>query len=454
VRALRAGLVGLSLGLLLAFAGREVVGQERAGSGPGVTPGIAAHGGPVRAIAVGPAGLASGGLDQAVIFWSPSGQPRLVSRWHRGAVEALIAIPGGGFASAADDGSIAIWPAMGAVVPDATLQGHAGPVLALASDGVRLASGGFDGVVRIRDGDGAVTAFEGHRGAVTGLAFTPPGLVSAGRDGTLRLWPEGRVLAEYGAPLAALVALGSGAGTGVPDGAGSAFGGAGATTGSAGGAGVAAAGADGVIRLPDGRELATGPRPLVALAERDGILAAGSIGGDVGLWDWRAGRLLRVLDGPGLPVWSLGFAADGTLWTGGADRQLRRWDVMSGRPLAETAVAAWAPPAGADLAGARVFRACQACHALGADAPAMAGPTLHRLFGRRMGSVPGYAYSERLARGDIVWTPEAVADLFTRGPDVVTPGTRMPVQTVGNAEDLAALLRFLAVAPEAEPPAR
>ena len=73
----------------------------------------------------------------------------------------------------------------------------------------------------------------------------------------------------------------------------------------------------------------------------------------------------------------------------------------------------------------------------------MAGPHLHGLFGRRMGGVPGYAYSERLARGDIVWTPEAVADLFTRGPDVVTPGTKMPVQTVGEPSDLAALIRFL-----------
>ena len=60
-----------------------------------------------------------------------------------------------------------------------------------------------------------------------------------------------------------------------------------------------------------------------------------------------------------------------------------------------------------------------------------------------MGSLPGYTYSERLARGDIIWTPETVGDLFTRGPDVVTPGTRTPVQRVGNAEDLAALLRFL-----------
>ena len=76
----------------------------------------------------------------------------------------------------------------------------------------------------------------------------------------------------------------------------------------------------------------------------------------------------------------------------------------------------------------------------------MAGPHLHGLFGRRMGALADYPYSPRLARGDITWTPETVADLFTRGPDVVVPGTRMPVQTVGEPADLAALLRFLELA--------
>ena len=39
-----------------------------------------------------------------------------------------------------------------------------------------------------------------------------------------------------------------------------------------------------------------------------------------------------------------------------------------------------------------------------------------------------------------------MAELFTRGPDEMTPGTKMPVQRVGNAEDLRALLDFLEVA--------
>ncbi len=379
------------------------------------------HGGPVRALAVGEAAAASGGLDQSIIFWGLDGRARHVARWHQGAVEALIAIPGAGFASGAEDGRIAIWPPMGGPEPDMVLTGHEGPVTALASDGRSIASGGFDATVRVWDGNGGVTVHEGHRGPVTALAFSDRGLVSAGQDGTLRRWPEGRVLAEHGGPILALAV----------------FQGA-----------LAAAGADGRIHILGSRPatLATGPRPVVALAARGTLLAAAGPGGAVGLWDTAAHRLLRGLDGPGLPVWALGFAPDGNLWTGGADGRIRRWNSTTGRPLSESAATTAAIPEDADPDGARVFRACQACHALTAEAPPMAGPSLHGIFGRRMGSLAGYAYSPRLAQGDIIWTEETVADLFTRGPDVVTPGTRMPVQRLSEPSDLAALLRFLQTA--------
>ena len=155
----------------------------------------------------------------------------------------------------------------------------------------------------------------------------------------------------------------------------------------------------------------------------------------------------RLLDGPGMPVWSLAFSADGgVLWTGGQDARLRAWRMPAGLPLGTPGAEAAPPPPGADAEGARVFRACQACHALSAAAPPMAGPHLGGLFGRSMGSVAGYAYSPRLAAGDITWSAETLADLFTRGPDVVTPGTRMPVQRLSEPAELAALLRFLAVA--------
>lgn len=400
---------------------------------PGRAQELAGHGGPVRALAVLADGsLASAGFDQAVILWEPeTGRARRVLRWHAGALAALVALPSGRLASAGEEGRIALWPPGGAEAPATILEGHAGPVtaLAVAPDG-QLASAGWDSTVRVWAADGTARVLEGHAGAVGALAWTPAGLASAGADGTIRLWDGtgGRVLAAFGLPQNALAALPGGA--------------------------LAAGGADGLIRIlqPDGslREWTAGLRPIVALAAapEGGRLAVASLGGSAAIWSVADGRLLHGLDGPGLPLWSIAFAADGrSLWTGGQDRLVRRWDAATGAPLGPLAGAAEpALPAGADPEGARVFRACSACHALGADSGPMAGPSLHGIFGRRMGSLPGYAYSERLARGDITWTPETVADLFTRGPDVVTPGTRMPVQTVGEAGDLAALIRFLEAA--------
>ncbi|MBR0671967.1 hypothetical protein GXW76_12370 [Roseomonas soli] len=393
----------------------------------------AVHGGPVRALAVLAEGgaLASAGFDQSVIFWDlGTGRARAVVRWHAGAVNALVALPGGGVASGGEDGRIAIWPAEprdGA--PLRVLEGHEGPVASLAwRDGV-LASAAWDGTVRLWAEGVPTRVLEGHRGNVNAVVFRDDGVpVSAGFDGTVRAWGAdgvSQVIAEFALPQNALAALPSG--------------------------GVAVGGVEGAVRLITAngavRDLHAGSRPVVALAVNGPgtLLAAATLGGSVAVIGLPEGRLLHTLDGPGTPVWSAVFAPDGrTLWTGGADRRVRRWDAAAGRAIGPVEAEREAPPrAGLDAHGARVFRACSACHALTAEAGNMAGPHLHGLFGRRMGSVAGYAYSGRLARGDIVWTPETVADLFTRGPDVVTPGTRMPVQRVENPEDLAALLRFL-----------
>jgi cytochrome c len=93
--------------------------------------------------------------------------------------------------------------------------------------------------------------------------------------------------------------------------------------------------------------------------------------------------------------------------------------------------------------GAEVYRACVACHTLSADESNRAGPTLAGLFGRRIATLPGYRFSEALRHLDIVWTPETVAKLFEVGPATYTPGTRMPEQRIGSAEDRAALVAFL-----------
>jgi len=90
-----------------------------------------------------------------------------------------------------------------------------------------------------------------------------------------------------------------------------------------------------------------------------------------------------------------------------------------------------------------VFRACVACHTLRPEQENRAGPTLYGIFGRHIAAVPGYRYSEAFRHLDIVWTPETVAKLFELGPATFTPGTKMPEQRIGSAEDRAALVDFL-----------
>jgi cytochrome c len=87
-----------------------------------------------------------------------------------------------------------------------------------------------------------------------------------------------------------------------------------------------------------------------------------------------------------------------------------------------------------------------ACHTLTPGEVEKAGPSLYHLFGRRIGSLPGYNYSDALRNMDIVWTPETVSKMFEVGPMAYTPGTKMPEQTIGSADDRKALMDFLAKA--------
>src|SRR5213075_2837821 len=94
--------------------------------------------------------------------------------------------------------------------------------------------------------------------------------------------------------------------------------------------------------------------------------------------------------------------------------------------------------------GARLFRKCSACHELSAATGGKAGPTLHGLFGRKAGEVPGYAYSPALKASGLVWTDDTIDRLFALGPETVVPGSKMPLQRMPDPKDRAELIDFLA----------
>ncbi|HZL40934.1 MAG TPA: c-type cytochrome [Pseudolabrys sp.] len=395
------------------------------------------HGGPVRALAISSDGsrAVSGSFDTSAIRWSlERNVAEQVMRFHDGAVNAVVWLKDGRIVTGGADAHIAIWTP-GNPEPDKVLDGHGGPIAALAvsPDGTMLASGSWDHSVRIWPlTGGAPRVLEGNSQNVNGVAFSPDGgeLVSAGYDATLRIWrvSDGSVsVHNLPSPLNTVAVA--------PDGE------------------IATAGADGKVYFlsPQGDlrgDVQASPTPVIALAiSYDGTLvAAAGIRGSVAIIERKARKLEHTLVGPGLPVWSVAFFPDNrTLLTGGADRTIRRWDAVSGEPIGAVVVGAPDDPLAAYAGdpGARVFRACVACHTLSPDEGNKSGPSLAGIFGRRIATLPSYHYSDALKHMDIVWTPDTVAKMFEVGPMAYTPGTKMPEQKIGSPEERQALVEFL-----------
>ena len=396
------------------------------------------HGGPVRALAISGDGLTavSGSFDTSAIYWAlRSNTAEQVLRYHDGAVNAVAILADGRIVTASADTRIGIWR-VGETQPHRVLDGHTAPVAALAAspDGKMLASASWDRTVRLWSlSGGAARVLEGHQQNVNGVAFQPDAkaLVSAGYDGTLRIWPLAKntppIVSALPTPLNAVMVAKDGE--------------------------IVTAGADGnVYFLSAAGEVRAsvhaGDTPIIALAlsPDSAMIAAAGIHGSVAIIDRTTRAVARTLDGPGLPVWSAAFFPDNrTLLTGGADRVIRRWNAITGEQIGSAIAGAPTDPLAAYAGdpGAKVFRACVACHTLRPGEGNRAGPTLAGLMGRRIATLPGYNFSPALKKLDIVWTPETVAKLFELGPETFTPGTKMPEQTINSAGDRAALVRFL-----------
>ncbi|WP_291846719.1 c-type cytochrome [Bradyrhizobium sp.] len=396
------------------------------------------HGGPVRALAISSDGqtVISGSFDSTAVRWSLArNAAEQVLRFHADAVNAVAWLRDGRAATAGADGRIAIWTS-GKSEPDTVLEGHSGPVAALAAsaDGATLASASWDHTVRLWPlAGGPPRVLDGHSQNVNGVAFAADGraLISVSYDQSVRIWPLSGSLAPtvvaMPTPLNAVAVNRDGE--------------------------IAIGGADGrVYWLAAGGaragEVTAGPRPVISIAiSPDGAhVAAASIGGAVAVIDRATRSLARTLVGPGLPVWSVAFLPDSrTLLTGGADNIVRRWNAATGEPIDRLLLETTGDPLAAYAGdrGAEVFRACVACHTLGAEQASKAGPTLAGIFSRRIATAPGYNFSDALKRLDIVWTPETVSKLFEIGPQAYTPGTKMPEQRIGSEQDRAALVQFL-----------
>ncbi len=101
----------------------------------------------------------------------------------------------------------------------------------------------------------------------------------------------------------------------------------------------------------------------------------------------------------------------------------------------------WAnPPPGDAQKGAALYQQhCTACHSVDSN---KIGPAHRGVMGRRVGSLPGYKYSDELAASRLRWTPQTLNTWLTDPEDLVK-GQRMGFQ-IDSEQERADLIAYLA----------
>jgi cytochrome c len=85
---------------------------------------------------------------------------------------------------------------------------------------------------------------------------------------------------------------------------------------------------------------------------------------------------------------------------------------------------------------------CRTCHTL-KEGDNRLGPSLHKIIGRKAGSLPNYGYSSAMKDADLVWD-KATLDRFIANPDQVVSGNNMkPYGGLNSAEERAKIVAFL-----------
>lgn len=120
---------------------------------------------------------------------------------------------------------------------------------------------------------------------------------------------------------------------------------------------------------------------------------------------------------------------------------------------APAADAAAAPAAAGDLAamiaaadvakGKTLFLQCRACHSLNPESePGKIGPTLYGVIGRAAGSVPGFAYSDAVAKSGKTWSVEDINHWIEK-PSEFLPGNKMVFIGLKNPQDRANVIAYI-----------
>ncbi len=84
---------------------------------------------------------------------------------------------------------------------------------------------------------------------------------------------------------------------------------------------------------------------------------------------------------------------------------------------------------------------CRSCHSDDPSAKSY-GPSLVGVVGRKVGSVPGFAYSDAMKSSGIVWTDEALRAWIADNTGVM-PGTRMKHMSISEKNEQDFIIAYL-----------
>lgn len=405
------------------------------------------HGGPIKAITIAPDGkhALTASFDYSIIHWELSGdEGRILHRMtgHDGPVNDVAFLPGNTRAvSVSDDGSLALWDLEQGVLIT-RIESEPVKVLdvAVSADGAKAAAARWDHTAKIYDLEkqSEIATLEGHKGNVNAVAFSADGkrLYTAAYDGEIIEWDVAaaeleRPVYRHGWGVNSIALIDDGR---------LLFGALNGTVG------VLDLTADGAVET-----LASKSNPVqnVELSDDGTLLAYADTEGEIEVFD--AATAAKIAGGPVAygPVWDFDFMPDGKqIYLVGLDDFAIRWQVTP-REIAriQSEIPRRFQLTESDDPGELEFqRKCSVCHTLTPDDENRAGPTLYGVFGRKAGAVPDYDYSKALRESGIVWNEETIGRLFDHGPDVVVPGTKMPIQRLKSVERRDALIRFLKAA--------